>query len=104
VEQKTGMRTLSPNAEQRIAERVAALIQLAAAESYVEPLAVRVAEAVKISAISETELYRRAARGEVIFRKVGASTVVDFASLKELVRSLPVAPIRTGLLEAEQAA
>jgi hypothetical protein len=115
VEQKTSpQRTLSPDAEQRIAEHVAALMQLSTAQlraattadsayatPYVEPLAVRIAEAVKISGISETELYRRAARGEVIFRKVGGSTVVDFASLKQLVKSLPVAPIRTGLLEAE---
>jgi len=61
----------------------------------IEPLAVKVPEAVRLSGLSQSELYRRAGRGEVLFRKAGAGTVVDYASLKQLVASLPRADIRT---------
>jgi hypothetical protein len=59
-----------------------------------ERLAVRLAEAAHISGFSRSELYRRAARGEVIFLKCGASTLVDLESLRAAVASLPRAQIK----------
>jgi hypothetical protein len=60
----------------------------------VEILAVRLPEAARISGFSQSELYRRAARGEIIFLKCGASTLVDVTSLRAAVASLPRAVIR----------
>jgi hypothetical protein len=54
-----------------------------------EPIAVRIGDAVRISGLSRSELYRRAARGEVIFLKCGSSTLVDVPSLRATVASLP---------------
>jgi hypothetical protein len=57
-------------------------------------LAVRLPEATYISGLSRSELYRRAARGEIIFLKCGATTLVDMESLRNAVASLPRASIR----------
>jgi hypothetical protein len=59
-----------------------------------ERLAVRLPEATHISGFSRSELYRRAARGEIMFRKCGATTLVDMESLRAAVASLPRAQIR----------
>ncbi len=61
-----------------------------------EPLAVRLPEAARISGFSRSELYRRAARGEIIFLKSGATTLVDIVSLRAAVASLPRATIKSG--------
>jgi hypothetical protein len=58
-----------------------------------EPLAVRLAEAVRISGFSRSDLYRRAARGEIIFRKAGGRILVEYAGLKAAIMALPVATI-----------
>jgi hypothetical protein len=58
-----------------------------------EPLAVRLAEAVRISGFSRSDLYRRAARGEIIFRKAGGRVLVEYAGLKAAVLALPIATI-----------
>ena len=60
-----------------------------------EPIAVRLPEASRISGFSRSELYRRAARGEIIFLKSGASTLVDMLSLRAAVAALPRAMIRS---------
>lgn len=62
-----------------------------------EPLAVRLSEAQRISGLSRSDLYRRAARKEIIFRKSGKTVIVDFPSLKALVQGLPVAEIRVAV-------
>jgi hypothetical protein len=59
-----------------------------------EPLAVRLPEATRISGFSRSDLYRRAARGEIIFRKSGKAVLVDYASLKAAVAALPIADVR----------
>jgi hypothetical protein len=59
-----------------------------------ERLAVRLPEASYISGFSRSELYRRAARGEIVFLKAGASTLVDLESLRTAVASLPRAVIK----------
>jgi hypothetical protein len=61
----------------------------------VETIAVRLPDATRISGFSRSELYRRAARGEIVFLKCGASTLVDVASLRAAVASLPRAVIRS---------
>jgi hypothetical protein len=66
-------------------------------EAHLERLAVRLPEASYISGLSRSELYRRAARDEVIFLKCGASTLVDLKSLRALVASLPRAKIKTNV-------
>jgi hypothetical protein len=64
-------------------------------DSQFERLTVRVPEASYISGLSRSELYRRAARGEVVFLKCGASTLVDLQSLRATVASLPRASIKS---------
>jgi hypothetical protein len=59
-----------------------------------ERLAVRLNEAQVISGLSRSGLYRLAARGEIVFLKAGASTLVDLKSLRAAVASLPRAVIR----------
>ena len=62
--------------------------------AHLDRLAVRLPEAAHISGFSRSELYRRAARGEIIFLKCGATTLVDLASLRAAVASLPRASIK----------
>jgi hypothetical protein len=64
--------------------------------AHLDRLAVRLPEATHISGFSRSELYRRAARGEIIFLKCGASTLVDLESLRAAVASLPQASIKGG--------
>jgi hypothetical protein len=61
----------------------------------IERLAVRLSEASFISGFSRSELYRRAARGQIIFLKCGSSTLVDLKSLRAAVASLPRARIKS---------
>jgi len=61
----------------------------------IEPLALKMPDAVRLSGLSQSELYRRAGTGELLFRKSGVSTIVDYESLKRLVKSLPAAVITT---------
>ena len=61
----------------------------------VEAIAVRIPEASRVSGFSRSELYRRAARGEIVFLKCGATTLVDMESLRAAVASLPRAVIRS---------
>lgn len=60
-----------------------------------EPLAYRFPEAERVSGLSRSEIYRRAGRGEIIILKCGRSSLVDAASLKAVVASLPRARIRS---------
>jgi hypothetical protein len=59
-----------------------------------DPLTVRIPEATRISGFSRSELYRRAARGEIILLKCGKSTLVEMTSLRAAVSALPRAAIR----------
>jgi hypothetical protein len=61
----------------------------------IEPIAVRISDAQRVSGLSRSELYRRAGRGELILLKCGSSTLVDVASLRAVLASLPRAAIRT---------
>jgi hypothetical protein len=66
-----------------------------ASEVLIEPLSLRITDATRISGLSQSELYRRAGNGELQFRKAGTTTLVDYESLKRLVKSLPLAVITT---------
>jgi len=67
---------------------------LSGGATYIEPLAVRLPEASRISGLSRSEIYRRAARGEIVLLKCGRSTLAEVASLRAAVASLPRAQIR----------
>ena len=56
-------------------------------------LAVRLAEAQRISGLSRSDLYRRASRGEIVFLKAGARILVDMKSLRAVLAGLPRAEI-----------
>ena len=53
------------------------------------PLAYTVAEAVKTAAVSRTELYRAAKRGDLTFRKRGKRTLIFADELKRWLDTLP---------------
>jgi hypothetical protein len=65
-----------------------------AAAAAPDPILVRLNEAIRISGFSRSDLYRRASRGEIVFRKCGKSVLVDYASLKAAIDGLPTAIIR----------
>jgi hypothetical protein len=53
-------------------------------------LAYTIPDAVLVAAVSRTELYRAAQRGEIIFRKRGKRTIILADELRRWVRSLPI--------------
>jgi hypothetical protein len=56
-----------------------------------DPIAFTIAEAVKASAVSRTELYRAAGRGELTIRKRGKRSLILADDLRRWVQSLPPA-------------
>jgi hypothetical protein len=66
----------------------------ASSEVCLDPIAMRLTEAVRYSGFSRSEIYRRAGIGEIVLLKSGATTLVDVASLRAAVRALPRAVIR----------
>ena len=56
----------------------------------------RVQEAARLSGISRSALYREASAGRVKMVKFNNSTLVDMKSVRELLASLPEAPIGAG--------
>ena len=60
----------------------------------IEPILVRLDDAVRISGLSRTVIYMKLASGDLIARKAGKRTLVEMASLRALVDRLPVATIR----------
>jgi hypothetical protein len=60
-----------------------------------EPLAIPFSEAPKRVGLSRSELYRRAAKGEIIVLKCGRRSLIEYSSLKKLIASLPRAKITT---------
>jgi hypothetical protein len=72
---------------------VAAAMTGALPPGEIEPIAVRLNEAQRLSGFSRSDLYRRASRGEIIFLKSGSRILVEFASLKAAIAALPIARI-----------
>ena len=59
-----------------------------------DPLAVPIPEAVRLSGISRSELYRRLAAGQVHAVKSGSRTLILMDSLRAHIASLPAATFR----------
>jgi hypothetical protein len=59
-----------------------------------------IARATDYSGRSRSRLYQLAAKHEGLFRKDGASTLVDFGVLDKILDSLPVARIKDTGIEA----
>jgi hypothetical protein len=60
----------------------------------IDPLAIPIPEAVRLSGISRSELYRRLAAGEVRAVKSGARTLILMDSLRAHLANLPPATFR----------
>lgn len=59
-----------------------------------DPLAVPIPEAVRLSGISRSELYRRLATGQVLAVKSGTRTLILMDSLRAHLTGLPPATFR----------
>jgi excisionase family DNA binding protein len=72
-----------PSPERRKEEAAAALAELAPLP--IEPIAVRVAMAVRLTGIGRSTLYELIKSGEIETVKVGRSTLIPYRCLKKLV-------------------
>lgn len=61
----------------------------------IEPLAVSIADAVRMSGLSRSEIYRRAAAGDLEVVKNRGRSLVIVASIKEYIAQLPRAVLRS---------
>ena len=59
-----------------------------------QPLTVTIPEAVRLSGLSRSEIYRRLGTGDIEARKSGSRTLIVWTSLKSHVDALPAARIR----------
>jgi hypothetical protein len=59
-----------------------------------QPLTVTIPEAVRLSGLSRSELYRQMSVGHIHARKSGSRTLILWASLKAHVEALPEAAFR----------
>ena len=59
-----------------------------------QPLALPLAEAVQVTGLSRSAIYRAAGEGTIVLLKVGRSTLVDMASARAFLAGLPRAEIR----------
>jgi excisionase family DNA binding protein len=53
------------------------------------PIAVTIAEAVRVSGVSRTSLYEALKRGDLTARKAGRRTLISFAELQVFLAGLP---------------
>ena len=60
----------------------------------IQPLTVTIPDAVRLSGLSRSELYRQMSAGHVCARKSGSRTLIVWASLKAHVEALPEAAFR----------
>jgi excisionase family DNA binding protein len=58
------------------------------------PLAIPLPHAPSLTGLSRSTIYREAARGNIRLIKAGRSTLVDMASVRAFLASLPIASIR----------
>jgi hypothetical protein len=59
----------------------------------VDPIGLPIPAASAASGVSRSGIYRAAAEGKIILRKHGRSTIVDMASMRAFIDSLPIAQI-----------
>jgi hypothetical protein len=60
-----------------------------------EPLTVTIPDAVRLSGLSRSEIYRRLGAGDIQARKSGCRTLIIWDSLKAHLQTLPPAEFRT---------
>jgi helix-turn-helix protein len=60
----------------------------------IEPIAVTIPDAIRISGLSRSEIYRRLAAGDLEAIKSGARTLILLNSIKRYLASLPTAQYR----------
>jgi hypothetical protein len=60
----------------------------------IQPLTVTIPDAVRLSGLSRSELYRQLSAGHIRARKSGSRTLILWASLKAHVEALPEAEFR----------
>ena len=60
----------------------------------IQPLTVTIPDAVRLSGLSRSELYRQLSAGHIHARKSGSRTLILWASLKAHVEALPEAEFR----------
>ena len=61
---------------------------------HIQPITVTILEAVRISGLSRSEIYRRLSSGELSAVKSGARTLIPLERLRSLLDSLPAAVFR----------
>jgi hypothetical protein len=66
----------------------------------IEPLAVSIADAVRLSGLSRSEIYRRGAAGDLDIVKSGGRSLVIVASIKDYIARLPRAVLRVPISAA----
>lgn len=59
-----------------------------------DPIAVTINDAVRISGLSRSEIYRRLTAGDIVAVKNGSRTLILMASVRAYLDSLPVATFR----------
>jgi hypothetical protein len=59
-----------------------------------EPLALPIPAAVRVSGLSRSAIYREASAGHIRLMKLGRSTLVDMASVRVFLATLPDAQLR----------
>jgi hypothetical protein len=59
-----------------------------------QALALKIPDATAVSGLGRSSIYRHAAAGRLILRKSGRLTLVDAASLRQLISDLPVLEVR----------
>ncbi len=64
-------------------------------QTHTEPLLLSVRDAVRLSGLSRSEIYRRLGSNEIQARKLGRSTLIEAQGLRALVDSLPRATFRS---------
>ena len=77
-----------------LASTGSALTPLPAADHSFGPILVPIRKAVEISGLSRSTIYLRAKAGELTLKKAGKTTLVDYASLRALLDSLPSAQLK----------
>ena len=60
----------------------------------IQPLTVTISEAIRLSGLSRSELYRQLSAGHIRARKSGSRTLIVWASLLAHVEALPPAEFR----------
>jgi cytochrome c553 len=60
----------------------------------IQPLTVTIPEAVRLSGLSRSELYRQMSAGRISARKSGSRTLIVWASLQDHIEALPPAEFR----------